>query len=100
MARDRRQAHREWLRQLVHGRLALGEAGQDRAARRIGESGEREAELVGWHVTVRLINPTIKYHRREERNSRVRTPRGAPTQTTGQGPKGSGRRLGPSGLLD
>src|SRR5437867_11677499 len=70
MALHRRQAHREWLRQLVHGRLALGEAGQDRAARRIGESGEREAELVGWHVTVRLINATIKYHRHAERNSR------------------------------
>src|SRR5205807_10194890 len=62
VARDRRQAHRERLRQLLHGRLALGEAGQDRAARRIGESGEGEAELVGWHVTVRLINETIKYH--------------------------------------
>src|SRR5829696_2568832 len=60
VARDRRQAHRERLRQLVHGRLALGEAGEYRATGRIGEGGEREAELVGRHVTVRLINASIK----------------------------------------
>src|SRR5215208_8307766 len=61
VARDRRQAHRERLRQLVHGRLALGETRQDRAACRIGESGEGEAELVGWHLTLLLINTSIKY---------------------------------------
>src|SRR5215210_2701374 len=67
--RDRREAHRERLRELVDGRLALGEAREDRAARRVGEGGEREAEVVGRHVTVRLINAAIKYHRRNERNS-------------------------------
>src|SRR4051812_22930754 len=94
VARDRRQAHREGLRQLVHGRLALGETGDDRAARRIGQSGEGEAELVGRHVTVWLINVIIKYqlrlqnatgprrvsrraHRRPARNwTRPRTVRG------------------------
>src|SRR5687768_14830448 len=35
VARDRRQAHRERLRQLAHVRLALGQTRQDRAARRI-----------------------------------------------------------------
>src|SRR5207247_11100236 len=62
VTRDRRQAHRERLRQLVHGRLALGEAGQDRPARRVGKCGEGEVELVGWHVTDGLINVSIKYH--------------------------------------
>src|SRR5262249_55005435 len=47
VARDRRKAHREWLGELVHGGLAVGKAGQDRSARRIGERGEGEAELVG-----------------------------------------------------
>src|ERR671919_935519 len=61
VARDRRQAHRERFRQLVHCRLALGETGQDRAARGIGESGEGEAELVGRHVTAPLIKGLIKY---------------------------------------
>src|SRR5215210_2116190 len=61
VARDRGQAHRKRLRQLAHRRLALGEAGQDRAARRIGESGEGEAELIGLHVTYGLNNLLIKY---------------------------------------
>src|SRR4051812_96172 len=39
VARDCRQAHRERLRQLVHARLALGEAGQDRTSRRVGGRG-------------------------------------------------------------
>src|ERR671914_2331640 len=69
VARDRRQAHRERLRQLLDGRLALGETGQHGAARRVGESGEGQAELIGWHVTVRLINVIIKYPRRQEYNS-------------------------------
>jgi hypothetical protein len=37
-------------------------------ARRIGESGEGEAELVRWHLTVPLINAFTKYCRRPERN--------------------------------
>src|SRR5204863_7742822 len=74
VARDRRPAHRERLRQLVRGRLALGEAGQDRAARRIGERGEGEADLVGWHVTVQLNNEIIKYHRPPERNLAIADP--------------------------
>jgi hypothetical protein len=57
------------LRQLVHGRLALGEPGQDRAPRRIGESGKGEAEVVSWHLTLQLINTSIKYRRTAERNS-------------------------------
>src|SRR3954452_3203751 len=61
VARDRRQAHRERLRQLADGRLALRQAGQDRAARRVGERGEGEAELVGLHVTRRLNNVLVKY---------------------------------------
>src|SRR5215203_4181911 len=68
VARDGRQAHRERLRQLVHGRLALSESGQDRAPRRIGESGKSEAEPVSWHLTLQLINTLIKYRRRAERN--------------------------------
>src|SRR5687768_6261303 len=71
VARDRRQGHWERLRQLAHGRLPLGQTGQDRAARRIGEGGEGEAELVGWHVgrhvTVPLIKGLIKYQPHRER---------------------------------
>src|SRR5215204_1596220 len=68
VARDRGQADRERLRQLVHGRLALGEAGEYRAARRIGEGGEGEAELVGRHVTGWFINASIKQLQLHERN--------------------------------
>jgi hypothetical protein len=46
VARDRRQAHRKGLSELVDRRLALGESGEDRPARRIGERGEREATMV------------------------------------------------------
>src|SRR4051812_30007178 len=61
VARDRGEAHRERLGELVDSRLALGQAGQDLPPRGIGEGGEREAEGVGRHVTVRLINATIEY---------------------------------------
>jgi hypothetical protein len=37
-------------------------------ARRIGESGEGEAELVRWHLTLPLINAFTNYCRRPERN--------------------------------
>src|SRR5215212_3470598 len=40
VARDRRQAHRKRLCELVHRRLTLCETAEDRAARRIGERGE------------------------------------------------------------
>src|SRR4051794_18901082 len=66
--RDRRQAHLEGLRKLADGRLALSEPGQDRAARRVGEGGEGESELVGGHITDRLINVAIKYHPPLRRN--------------------------------
>src|SRR5947207_3551397 len=61
VARDRWEAHRERFCQLVDGRRTLGEPSQDRPARWICQSGEREAELVGRHVTRRLINAAIKY---------------------------------------
>src|SRR5688500_8095565 len=47
---DRLEADRERLRQLVHRRLALGQPGQDRAARGIRQRRERRAELLGRHV--------------------------------------------------
>jgi hypothetical protein len=56
MTRDRGQAHRERLGQLAHCRLALGKAGEDGAARRIGERGERQGEVVGGHLTDHLSN--------------------------------------------
>src|SRR4051794_15062752 len=71
VARDRGLADGKRLGQLVHGRLALGEVGQDRPAGRIREGGECEVELamlVGWHVTEPLINGPIKYVRRWKRN--------------------------------
>lgn len=42
--RDRLQAHLEGFGQLVDGRLALGESGEDRPTSRIGKGGERDAE--------------------------------------------------------
>src|SRR5687768_3443456 len=45
--RDGLDAHRERLRQLADRRLAVGQAREDRAARRVGERGEGPAELVG-----------------------------------------------------
>src|SRR5919106_3464166 len=71
VARNRRQAHGEGLRQLVHGRLAFGEPGEDRPSCRIGESGEGEVELVGWHLTSSLINTDIKYDPPEKRKHRA-----------------------------
>jgi hypothetical protein len=50
VTRDRGQADRERLGQLVDRRLAVREPGEDRAARGIGEGGEREVELVGRDV--------------------------------------------------
>jgi hypothetical protein len=38
-----RLAHREWLGELFHGGLALGEAGDDRATGGIGERAEDQA---------------------------------------------------------
>src|SRR5215212_6796743 len=55
VTRDRRQAHRKRLGELADRRLALREPAQDRAARRIGECSEGLAELVGRHLTARLI---------------------------------------------
>src|SRR6187431_62632 len=60
VARNRRKTHRERLRQLVHGRLALGESGHDRTACRISKGSEGDAELVSWHLTLPLINTLIK----------------------------------------
>src|SRR3954449_11870960 len=62
VARDGREADVERLGELVDGRLPLREARQDLAARRVGEGGEREAELVGRHLTHRLNNETVKYN--------------------------------------
>ena len=61
VSRDRGQAHGEWLRELRDGRLAVGEAGEDRATRRIGEGREGKAELVGKHLTDQLNNVSVKY---------------------------------------
>src|SRR5687767_8312270 len=71
VTRDGRQAHRERLRQLAHRRLALGETGHDRAARRVGERGEREAEMIGLHLTYQLINESIKHKGREACNPQL-----------------------------
>src|SRR5688572_28335639 len=51
---DRLEADRERLGQLVDRRLSAGELGQDRAARRVGERGQRGAELIDCHL---LIHP-------------------------------------------
>jgi hypothetical protein len=57
----RLHADRERSRELVDGRLAVGEAGKDRAPRRIGERGEGRAELIGGHYSaLRLINRAIE----------------------------------------
>src|SRR5829696_3621006 len=69
VARNRGQAHRQRLRQLAHGRLALRQAREYRAPSWVGESGEREAELIGRHVTCWLINVPIKYDLPSKRNS-------------------------------
>jgi len=49
-ASSRGQAHVEGLGQLAHRRLALGEARQDRAPRRVGKRREGLAEGVGLHL--------------------------------------------------
>src|SRR5438132_9537180 len=68
VTRDRGLGDREWFGQLVYGRFAIGEAGKDRATRRIGERGKRQTELVGRHITDPLINAIIKYHSASTRN--------------------------------
>src|SRR5215211_4804650 len=60
VARDRGQAHRERLGELVDRRLALGQARQDRAPRRVGERTEGQAQRIGRHLTMRLINDLAK----------------------------------------
>src|SRR5207245_1353897 len=50
MLRHRLNADRKRLRQLVHGRLTVGEPLEDRATRGVGEGGEGRAELVCRHV--------------------------------------------------
>jgi hypothetical protein len=56
--RDRGQAHIEGSGELRNGRLAVGEAGEDRPSLRIGEGRERGAEMIGcWlHFASWLIN--------------------------------------------
>src|SRR5688500_8453060 len=49
--RDSGQAHVEGLSQFRHGALARRQAGEDRAPSRVGERGECEAEMIGWHCT-------------------------------------------------
>src|SRR4051794_4430928 len=61
VARDRRKAHVKRRGDLVDRRLALGQAGEDRPARGVGEGGERLAELVGRHLTHLLDNENVKY---------------------------------------
>src|SRR5215212_5020160 len=53
--RDRRLAHRKRLGELLHGRLALREAGDDRATGGIGERAEDQAELVLGHPSLITI---------------------------------------------
>ena len=65
--RDRRQADGERLGELVHRRLPLGQAAEDFAPGRIGQSRKRLAQLVGRHLTTPLINVAIKYHRTPDR---------------------------------
>jgi hypothetical protein len=49
--RDGRQAHVERLGQIADRTLARHQARQDRPAGRVGEGGERGAELIGRHFT-------------------------------------------------
>src|SRR4051812_11378034 len=44
------ERYRERRGELVHGRLAFDEPGEDRAAGRVGEGGERGAELIDRHI--------------------------------------------------
>ena len=49
---DRLEAHVERFGQLVHRRLAVGEPGEDRSARRVGEGCEGDAERVVGHFCI------------------------------------------------
>src|SRR5205807_474232 len=80
--RDRLDADRKRLRQLVDRRLAVGQPCEDRAARRIREGGEGGGELVGGHYSpARLNNWLVEYS--GTRASRRR----AASQPSGQGEK-------------
>ena len=57
--RDRRLRHRERRAQVAHRQVALGEAGEDRAAGGIGEGAEDGAQLVGHRFGRRLHNQTV-----------------------------------------
>jgi hypothetical protein len=67
--RHRLHAHREGLGQLVDRRFAVGQAGEDRPSRGVGQGGEGQAELVVGRViddalsssTVRLLNRLVDY---------------------------------------
>jgi hypothetical protein len=67
----RLHAHREGLGQLVDRRLAVGQAGEDRPSRGVGQGGEGRAELVVCGAiadalsssTVRLLNRLVDYDR-------------------------------------
>src|SRR3954447_5162910 len=48
--RDGLDRDRKRRGELVHGRLAGGEPGEDRAARRVRQGGEGRAQLVRWHI--------------------------------------------------
>src|SRR5262249_1381517 len=56
-------AHRERLGELLDRGRALGEASEDRPARRIGEGGEGDAQGVSSHasLTFRLSNHNVRY---------------------------------------
>src|SRR5436309_4503010 len=70
MLRNRLDAHRERRGQLADRRFAEGEAGKDRAPRRIGKGGEGVAERVDRHLSSShwLYNRLVVYcHRRTSR---------------------------------
>src|SRR5262249_35863549 len=61
VAGDRGQAHRVRGGELVDGRLALDQSGEDRPPGRVGEGGERRAQLVSSHLAASLISEKAKY---------------------------------------
>src|SRR6516164_2234791 len=75
--RDGRKPHLERLGELVDGRSALGETGEDRSPGRVGQCGERLAEPVlvdrrrhDPYFPERLINRYGKYQRLPSRSTR------------------------------